>query len=40
MAKGIFKRGTVWWVRYAGIDGRIVREAEDILKTLPSKVTT
>src|SRR5512139_986066 len=27
MAKGIFKRGNVWWVRYAGIDGRIVRES-------------
>src|SRR5512139_373809 len=27
MAKGLFKRGNVWWVRYAGIDGRIVRES-------------
>lgn len=27
MAKGLFKRGNVWWIRYAGIDGRIVRES-------------
>ena len=27
MAKGLFRRGNVWWIRYAGIDGRIVRES-------------
>lgn len=23
--KGIYKRGDIWWIRYAGIDGRIIR---------------
>jgi integrase len=27
MAKGIYKRGRVYWIRYAGIDGRIIRES-------------
>lgn len=27
MAKGIYKRGNIYWIRYAGIDGRIVRES-------------
>ncbi len=27
MAKGLYRRGNVWWIRYAGIDGRIVRES-------------
>jgi hypothetical protein len=27
MAKGIYKRGNVYWIRYAGLDGRIVRES-------------
>jgi integrase len=27
MAKGLYKRGEVWWIRYAGLDGRIVRES-------------
>ena len=27
MAKGIYKRGTVFWIRYAGLDGHIVRES-------------
>jgi integrase len=27
MARGIFKRGGVWWIRYAGLDGRIARES-------------
>lgn len=27
MAKGIYKRGQVYWIRYAGIDGRVVRES-------------
>lgn len=25
--KGIYKRGNVWWIRYAGLDGRIIRES-------------
>lgn len=25
--KGIYKRGNVYWIRYAGLDGRIVRES-------------
>ena len=25
-AKGVYKRGNVWWVRYAGPDGKIRRE--------------
>jgi len=24
--KGIFKRGNIYWIRYAGIDGKIIRE--------------
>lgn len=27
MAKGIYKRGNVYWIRYAGLDGRIIRES-------------
>jgi integrase len=27
MAKGIYKRGKVFWIRYAGLDGRIIRES-------------
>ena len=27
MAKGIYKRGDVYWLRYAGLDGRIIRES-------------
>jgi len=27
MARGIFKRGNIFWIRYAGIDGRIIRES-------------
>jgi integrase len=39
-AKGLYKRGTVWWLRYAGLDGRIrfessgsasFRQAQDLL---------
>ncbi|MFQ5780214.1 MAG: tyrosine-type recombinase/integrase [Nitrospiria bacterium] len=39
-SKGIYKRGNVWWIRYAGLNGRIhfessrttsFREAEDLL---------
>jgi integrase len=25
-SKGLYKRGNVWWIRYAGVDGRIRRE--------------
>jgi len=25
--KGVYKRGNIYWIRYAGIDGRIVRES-------------
>jgi integrase len=27
MAKGIYKRGNVYWLRYAGLDGKIIRES-------------
>ena len=27
MTKGIYKRGNIYWIRYAGLDGRIVRES-------------
>ena len=27
MSKGIYKRGNVFWICYAGLDGRIVRES-------------
>lgn len=27
MATGIFKRGSVWWIRYTGLDGRQKRES-------------
>jgi len=27
MARGIYKRGNVYWIRYAGLDGRIVYES-------------
>jgi integrase len=25
--RGIYRRGGIWWIRYAGIDGRIIRES-------------
>ena len=25
-SKGLYKRGNVWWIRYAGVDGRTRRE--------------
>jgi hypothetical protein len=25
-SKGLFKRGNIWWIRYAGLDGRIRKE--------------
>jgi len=27
MPRGLYKRGTVWWLRYAGLDGRMVYES-------------
>ncbi|MDA8170484.1 MAG: site-specific integrase [Nitrospiraceae bacterium] len=27
MAKGIYKRGKIFWIRYAGLDGRVIRES-------------
>jgi integrase len=27
MARGVFKRGNIFWIRYAGLDGRIIRES-------------
>jgi integrase len=27
MARGIYKRGSIYWIRYAGLDSRIVRES-------------
>ena len=29
MAKGIYKRGNVYWIRYAGLDGKTVYESSD-----------
>ncbi|MCH8208651.1 MAG: site-specific integrase [Nitrospinae bacterium] len=28
-AKGVYKRGNIWWVRYAGTDGKIRRETSN-----------
>ena len=25
--KGLYKRGNVWWIRYVGLEGRVVRES-------------
>ena len=30
--KGLYKRGEVWWIRYAGLDGRIIRESTKFTK--------
>src|SRR5512139_1334902 len=30
--KGLYKRGNVWWLRYVGVDGRIIRESSDFTK--------
>ncbi|MGA2317597.1 MAG: site-specific integrase [Thermodesulfobacteriota bacterium] len=27
MARGIYKRGNVYWIRYVGLDGRVIRES-------------
>ncbi|MBF0564028.1 MAG: site-specific integrase [Nitrospirae bacterium] len=32
MAKGIFKRGNVYWLRYAGLDGSMIRESANTSK--------
>ncbi|MGB9693469.1 MAG: phage integrase, partial [Fervidobacterium sp.] len=32
MARGIYRRGNVWWIRYAGLDGRIIRESSGSTK--------
>ena len=32
MAKGIYKRGNVYWIRYSGLDGKIVRESTGSIK--------
>jgi hypothetical protein len=29
MAKGIYKRGNVFWMRYTGLDGRIIFESSN-----------
>lgn len=30
--KGLYKRGNVWWIRYAGLDGKIIRESTSFSK--------
>lgn len=32
MIKGIYKRGNIYWIRYAGLDGKIVRETTGSIK--------
>jgi hypothetical protein len=32
MAKGIFKRWNIYWIHYAGLDGRIIRESSGSTK--------
>ncbi len=32
MAKGIYKRGDIYWIRYAGLDGRVIRESSKSTK--------
>jgi len=27
MARGIYKRGRIYWIRYAGLDGKIIFES-------------
>jgi integrase len=31
-AKGIYKRGNIWWIRYAGLDGRVIQESSGSTK--------
>jgi integrase len=30
--KGLYKRGNVWWLRYVGVDGRVIRESSGFSK--------
>ncbi|MEW6104570.1 MAG: hypothetical protein AB1630_12275 [bacterium] len=32
MAKGIYKRGNIYWIRYAGLDGRTIYESSGSFK--------
>ena len=32
MAKGIYKRGNMYWIRYVGLDGRVIRESSGFTK--------
>lgn len=32
MAKGIYRRGNIYWIRHAGLDGRIIRESSGSMK--------
>lgn len=32
MAKGVYKRGGVWWITYAGDDGKVIRESAKTAK--------
>lgn len=32
MARGLYKRGNVWWLRYAGLDGRIIMQSSGLTK--------
>ncbi len=32
MAKGVYKRGNVYWIRYAGLDGRMIFESSKSTK--------
>src|SRR4030067_2192507 len=32
MAKGIYKRGNTYWIRYAGLDGRVIFESSGSIK--------
>lgn len=38
MAKDIFKRGNIYWIWYAGIDGRIIRESSGSTKFSDAEV--
>ena len=31
-SKGLYKRGNIWWIRYAGLDHRIIRESAKTTK--------
>jgi hypothetical protein len=32
VAKGIYKRGNIFWIRYAGLDGKIIYESSGSTK--------